>query len=242
MSRDTNKGRHGVNGGVGSAKCATRVPLRGRAKCGSVRAEDHFTADAMKNSTLPLFLRLCLAAQLWLAASLPASAASFLEKLGLTTRTNQSTNRGASALAGALTQDQVALGLKEALGNGVQHAVKQLGRDGGFLNNLNVKIPMPEKLQTVEKTLRTLKQERLADEFVATMNRAAERAVPAAAEVFGGAIKQMSIADARGILAGPPDAATQYFRRTTHTNLFARFHPVVKQAPARPASLPPTSR
>ena len=138
-----------------------------------------------------------------------------------------------AALPGALSQDQMVQGLKEALGKGVERAVSSLGRAGGFLTNLNVKIPMPEKLQTVEKTLRGLGQNQLADDFVASMNHAAEKAVPEAAAVFGDAIKQMTVTDARAVLSGADDAATQFFRRTTQTNLYARFHPLVQQATAQ---------
>jgi hypothetical protein len=70
----------------------------------------------------------------------------------------------------------------------------------------------------------------LADEFVTTNNHAAEKAVPEAAGVFGNAIKGMSIEDAKAILMGTNNAATQYFRRTTETNLYAKFLPIVKQA------------
>lgn len=156
-------------------------------------------------------------------------AASPLDKLGLV---GKSTNLTAAlpASVAALAQDQVVSGLKEALSKGVQQAVSSLGREGGFLTNLNVKIPMPEKLQAVDKTLRKLKQDKLADEFVTTMNRAAEQAVPVAAGVFGDAIKQMSVEDAKRILAGTNNAATMYFRRVTETNLVAKFHPIVKAA------------
>jgi hypothetical protein len=112
----------------------------------------------------------------------------------------------------------------------VQQAVDRLGHEGGFLTNLDVKIPMPEKLLTVEKTLRAIHEDKWADEFVVTMNHAAEQAVPQAAEVFAGAIKNMSIADAKAILTGTNNAATQYFRATTETNLFEKFLPIVKQA------------
>jgi hypothetical protein len=98
------------------------------------------------------------------------------------------------------------------------------------LTNLNVKIPLPEKLRTVEKALRKLKQDKLADDFVATMNHAAEQAVPEAAAEFVQAMKQMTIEEAEGILTGPKDAATQYFRKATATNLFERFLPIVKKA------------
>lgn len=133
------------------------------------------------------------------------------------------------ALATSLTEEQVISGLKEALGKGLQQAVTQLGREGGFLTNLNVRIPMPDKLRTVERTLRALKQDKLADDFVEAMNHAAEQAVPAAASVFSGAITNLSVADAKAILTGPEDAATQYFRRATETNLFVKFLPIVKE-------------
>jgi uncharacterized protein DUF4197 len=83
-----------------------------------------------------------------------------------------------------LSHDQVVQGLKDALAKGLQQAIAGLGHDGGFLTNLNVKIPMPEKLQKVETTLRAMKQDKLADDFVTTMNHAAEQAVPAAGSVF----------------------------------------------------------
>ncbi|MEY2466249.1 MAG: hypothetical protein QOD03_770, partial [Verrucomicrobiota bacterium] len=137
----------------------------------------------------------------------------------------------ASSLNG-LSQDQLAGGVKEALGKGLQNAIAQLGHEGGFLTNLNVKIPMPERIKAVEKTLRSLKQQKLADDFVITMNRAAEQAVPEAASVFSDAVKQLSITDAKNILTGPNDAATQFFRRVTATNLYNRFLPIVQKATA----------
>ncbi len=130
----------------------------------------------------------------------------------------------------SLTEDQTTKALKEALAKGAESAVKRLGTNGGFLTNLNVKIPMPASLQKVDQTLRKLKQEALADEFVTTMNRAAEQAVPAAATVFADSIRLMTVADAKAILTGTNDAATQYFRRTSTNTLQAQFLPIVKQA------------
>ena len=139
----------------------------------------------------------------------------------------------ATAQLGALTQDEMARGLKEALAKGVNQAVANLGKDGGFLKNLDVKIPMPPQLQTVEKTLRKLHQDQMADEFVATLNHAAEQAVPVAAGVFAGAITNMTVDDAKTILTGPNDAATQYFRKTSEAQLS-------RKPPPKPASPPRT--
>jgi len=163
-----------------------------------------------------------------LLASLAVSRAGLLNQLEALVTTNH-TALSTSNLA-ALSQDQMVQGLKEALRKGVQVAVSDLGRSDGFLTNLDVKIPLPGKLKSVEKALRMVKQEKLVDEFVDTMNHAAEQAVPEAASVFSDSIKQMSITDAKNILAGTNNAATEYFRRTTQTNLYAKFLPIVKAA------------
>jgi hypothetical protein len=178
-----------------------------------------FNRMAMKNECRTVLIALALTA-------FSARAGLFDQLQSALTRTNTS----AASPASSLSQDQMTGGLKEALGKGVEHAVAALGHDGGFLTNLSVKIPMPGKLQTVEKALRLAGQNQLADDFVGSMNHAAEQAVPAAAGVFGDAIKQMTIEDARGIISGPDDSATQYFRKTTRTNLFTRFYPVVQKA------------
>jgi hypothetical protein len=164
-----------------------------------------------------------------LSISVTGVRADVFDLLGLRSK---STNQPSTAQLGlnSLSQDQLVQALKDALGQGVQEAVGRLGHDGGFLTNLSVKIPMPEKLRTVEKTLRKLKQDTLADEFVATMNHAAEQAVPVATPVFIEAIKAMTIEDAKAILIGPNDAATQYFQMVTRTNLHERFLPIVKTA------------
>jgi hypothetical protein len=148
------------------------------------------------------------------------------ERLGLS---KTSTNSPAG-LATALSSEEITGGLKEALSKGVERAVGMLGQTNGFLNDISVKIPMPETLKKVERTLRTLRQEKLADEFVTTLNRAAEQAVPQAAAVLGNAVKQMTLADAKAILTSTNNAATSYFRRTSETNLHERFLPIVRQA------------
>lgn len=148
------------------------------------------------------------------------------------------TIQGAADTAGVSTTDvdltntEMVTGLKEALDKGTQFAVDKLGKPGGFLDNKKVRIPMPDSLTWVESSLRTVGQDELADEFIATMNQAAEQAVPEAAEVFGDAIQNMSVEDAQGILTGPDDAATQYFRTNTESILTDRMRPIVESATA----------
>ena len=124
-------------------------------------------------------------------------------------------------------------GLKEALTQGAGKAVDLLGRQDGFLGNPKVKIPLPESVQKVEGVMRSLGMGRQADELVNAMNRAAEAAVPQAKTLLVNSIKQMSVQDAKGILQGGEDSATQYFRRTTSEPLAAKFKPVVRQAMAK---------
>lgn len=167
--------------------------------------------------------RICLAVALLMATT--ATAATFLEKLGI----GRKKATDAAFTASALSSDEITLGLKEALSKGVEQAVARLGHEGGFLKDSAVRIPLPENLQTVERTLRKLRQDRLADEFVTSMNRAAEQAVPEAAVVLGDAIKQMTLADAKTILLSTNNAATAYFKRTSETNLVERFLPIVQK-------------
>jgi len=124
-------------------------------------------------------------------------------------------------------------GLKEALTQGAGKAVDLLGRQDGFLGNPKVKIPLPESVQKVEGVLRGLGMGKQADELVATTNHAAEAAVPQARTLLVNSIKQMSVQDAKGILSGGEDSATQYFRRTTSGPMAEKFKPIVRSAMAK---------
>lgn len=124
-------------------------------------------------------------------------------------------------------------GLKEALLKGVTKSVMELGRDGGFFENKRVRIPTPAPLRPVEKTLRFMRQGKLVDDFQLAMNHAAELAVKEALPVFKDAVQQMTISDAAGIVTGPKDSATQYFRRKTEARLTEKFLPIVKEATSR---------
>ena len=132
-----------------------------------------------------------------------------------------------------LSNQDTSSGLKEALTRGAELAVDQLGKTNGFLGDSRVKIPLPESARAVEKMMRTLGMKKQADELITTMNRAAEMAVVEAKPILTNAVKSMSFDDARGILTGGDDAATQYFKRTTSKDIGARFLPIVKTATAK---------
>lgn len=121
-------------------------------------------------------------------------------------------------------------GLKEALTQGADKAVDLLGKSDGFLKNPKVKIPLPESMQQVEGLMRGLGMGKQADELITAMNRAAEAAVPEAKNLLVNAVKDMSVEDAKGILTGGNDSATQYFKRKTAKPLGDKFLPIVKQA------------
>jgi hypothetical protein len=140
---------------------------------------------------------------------------------------------GSPGVSAVLSNEDVIAGLKEALAQGARRAVESLGRTDGFFRNADVRIPVPEKLKGVESALRVLRQGRFADEFVLTMNRAAEHAVPEAGAILGEAIQKISVGDAKRILDGPDDAATQYFRKVGEQRLTERMRPIVSDATSR---------
>jgi hypothetical protein len=138
----------------------------------------------------------------------------------------------AAGLADISNRDAVA-GLKAALFNGAQAAVARLGVEDGFFGNDRVKIALPPSLRRVEAVMRSIGMDRHADDLVLRMNRAAEAALPEARVLLVDAVKKMSVQDAKGVLTGGDDAATQYFKRTTSEPLTKRFLPIVKKAMAK---------
>ncbi|WP_185286695.1 DUF4197 domain-containing protein [Chryseobacterium indologenes] len=129
---------------------------------------------------------------------------------------------------GNLTSPQISSGLKEALTLGVTDGVKKLALTDGFFKNEAVKILMPEKLRKIDTTLRSLGMGSLADEGVKLLNRAAEDAVTEATPIFTSAITSMTINDAKNILLGTDNAATNYLQSKTQNQLFTAFQPKVK--------------
>ncbi len=128
---------------------------------------------------------------------------------------------------GALSLNTIVAGLKEALTVGTQKTVTQISKAGGYLNNARIRIPLPQELQTAGKTLRTIGLGSLVDDFENKMNVAAEQAAAQATPVFVGAIRQMTFADAKSILAGKDTAATDYFREKTSAQLRELYRPIV---------------
>ncbi len=128
-----------------------------------------------------------------------------------------------------ISNGKISLGLKEALTKGVVFAVDNLGRENGFYNNSSVRIPLPKSLRSAAKVARFAGYGDRVDAFELSLNRAAEKAVPVAVDVFVDSIRQMTFTDAKNILfSGQDDAATQFFRRTTEDRLRGKFRPIVE--------------
>ena len=134
---------------------------------------------------------------------------------------------GSSGVGAGLDSSEIASGLKEALGIGTELAVGTVGVLDGFNADPAIHIPLPDSLSKVQSALKTVGMSGMADDLELKLNRAAEEASGQATDIFWGAIENMSIDDARGILDGPDDAATQYLRRTTGGQLKDSMRPVV---------------
>lgn len=167
------------------------------------------------------------------ASLIPASvfASKWKDALGAVQQAAQQQGGSAPNLA-SLSNTDIAAGLKAALSQGTRTAVANLGRSDGFWGNAAARIPMPKPIRKMESLLRGAGMGGGVDQFHLSLNRAAEQAVPVAADVFGEAVQKLTLDDVRGILQGPKDSATQYFRRSTSEKLTARFRPIVSSATA----------
>jgi hypothetical protein len=163
-----------------------------------------------------------------------ARPTAFLAALSLTVALATATHASAGPLD-AFTEAQLASALR---GGGLDGAFAQgaaLGQPDGFLKNPKVRIPLPPALKRMEGVLKTFGMEKELKALEVAMNRAAEAAVPEAKVVVIDAIKGMSLKDAKAILTGPDDAATQYFMRSTTAPLTAKLRPLVEKATAQVA-------
>lgn len=130
--------------------------------------------------------------------------------------------------AGGVSDLDIAGGLRQALDLGIDKQVSKLTQTDGFFKNELVKILLPEELQKVDKALRDIGLSNLADEGLKVLNRAAEDAVGEATPIFINAVKEITFTDAKNILLGSNDAATQYLSSKTQTALYDKFNPVIK--------------
>jgi hypothetical protein len=112
----------------------------------------------------------------------------------------------------------------------VAKAVSMLGATDGFMGNKDVKIPLPNSLKKIEKGMKLMGMGKQSDELILKMNRAAEAAVPEAKTLLVDSVKKMTLSDAKAILTGPDDAATQYFKRATSAKMSEKFLPIVTQS------------
>lgn len=132
-----------------------------------------------------------------------------------------------------VTDTDIASGLREALDQGVDKQVSKLAMTDGFFKNEMVKILLPKELQKVDKGLRDIGLGSLADEGLKVLNRAAEDAVSEATPIFVNAVKGITFSDAKNILLGNDNAATQYLMQKTQTELYNKFHPVINNSFAK---------
>ncbi|RRW43773.1 DUF4197 domain-containing protein, partial [Stutzerimonas stutzeri] len=129
-----------------------------------------------------------------------------------------------------LTQRDASAGLKDALSQGAKVAVQQLGRPGGFSSDPNVRIELPGNIGKASRMLKMVGMGAQVEQLENSMNLAAEKAVPQAQQLLLDAVRKMTVQDAKAILAGGDDSATQYLNKSSREQIRARFLPIVKQA------------
>ena len=129
-----------------------------------------------------------------------------------------------------LTTSDVVAGLKEALVKGAEYSTASASKTDGYLKNMEIKIPFPPEIEKIETTLRGVGLNKPVDDFITSINRAAEKAANEAKPLFVSAIMSMTIEDAWGILKGDDHAATAYLRKTTSSQLEVKFEPIIENA------------
>jgi RNA binding exosome subunit len=137
---------------------------------------------------------------------------------------------GSATKAGSTDNATTVSGLKEALSIGTENAVKNVSQLDGYFGNKIIKILMPEKIQKVADVLKMAGYQQQVDEFILSMNRAAEKAAPQATSYFVDAIKGMTFEDATKILHGGDTSATEFFKGKTQDKLYAAFKPIVSSS------------
>jgi hypothetical protein len=133
-------------------------------------------------------------------------------------------------LGAGLSNDKIVSGLKEALTKGTNNSTAIVSKLDGFYKNPKIKIPFPKEARQMESTLKSIGMSKQVDEFVKTLNRAAEDAAKQAAPIFVNAIKKMTVNDGLKILRGGNNAATEFLKASTSAALMAQFKPVVQSS------------
>ncbi len=139
-------------------------------------------------------------------------------------------DKSTDAVSPGLSDAQIGAGLRDALRIGAERAVALLGREGGYLNDVSVRIPLPGMLGSVAKGLRAAGQGHYVDTFETTINRAAEEAIPETLAIVQQTVSQMTLDDVRGILSGGDEAATRFLRARAGESLHAAILPIVSRA------------
>jgi hypothetical protein len=171
----------------------------------------------MRRTLLPSFVVLLVSISCW-------------AQLDDILKSAQSAVQPSNSDTSGLSDSKIAAGLMQALRVSTGNAVARTGKPDGFLKNAAIKILLPDKLATIGKGMRLMGMGAPVDELEVGMNRAAEQATPKAKAIFLSALKKMSFDDARKILTGGDTAATEYFKRTSSTQLTTAFSPIVHQS------------
>lgn len=129
-----------------------------------------------------------------------------------------------------LDNSTISNGLKEALKQGVNYATSSLGAENGYLNNKNAKIPLPQNLANIEGLIRKSGGDKMADDLINSMNKAASKAAPKTAQIFMNSISKMSLNDAQTILNGKNNSATEYFKKSSSSELKAMIKPIIQES------------
>ncbi|MFW6307233.1 MAG: DUF4197 domain-containing protein [Campylobacterales bacterium] len=137
---------------------------------------------------------------------------------------------GSSSSLSALSSSEVSSGLKQALNQGIDASIKQLGATNGFYGDELVKILLPDSMQSVADVVRKAGGGKYVDNFILSMNRAAEKSVTKVAPIFGDALSSMSIDDAKNILSGGENAATEYFEQKAGGKIVQTVEPIIKSS------------
>ena len=159
---------------------------------------------------------------IWFLQIMPAQAGIF-DSIMETIKTPEPSTSG-------LSQDSIISGLKEALTVGTQNAIGSLAKDNGYLNNQEISIPMPPAISNISNTLKTAGQGDIVDNFIKSMNGAAETAAPQAQSIILDAITNMNISDAQQILNGGNTAATDYLKSKTYDKISSTFQATISSS------------